>query len=36
MEMCLLMASQMLSAQSFDKYFCDSTLRLDYVFAGDS
>lgn len=25
-----------LSAQSFDKYFCDSTLRLDYVFAGDS
>ena len=25
-----------LSAQSFEQYFCDSTLRLDYVFAGDS
>jgi len=22
-------------AQDFDKHFCDSTLRLDYVFAGD-
>ncbi len=25
-----------LSAQSFDRHFADSTLRLDYVFAGDS
>lgn len=25
-----------LSAQSFSRHFCDSTLRLDYVFAGDT
>ena len=25
-----------LSAQSFEQYFCDSTLRLDYIFAGDT
>ena len=24
-----------ISAQSFEQYFCDSTLRLDYIFAGD-
>lgn len=24
------------SAQSFDEWFCDRTLRLDYVFAGDA
>lgn len=25
-----------LSAQTFEQYFCDSTLRLDYIFAGDA
>ena len=25
-----------LSAQQFTKHFCDSTLRLDYIFAGDT
>lgn len=25
-----------LSAQTFDDYFCDATLRLDYIFAGDA
>jgi hypothetical protein len=24
-----------ISAQSFEQFFCDSTLRLDYIFAGD-
>ena len=27
---------QPVSAQRFDEFFCDSTLRLDYVFAGDN
>lgn len=28
--------TQRASAQDFDRYFCDSTLRIDYVFAGDA
>lgn len=30
------MACQNISAQQFEKFFRDSTLRLDYVFAGDA
>lgn len=31
-----LLSSATMTAQDFQSYFCDSTLRLDYVFAGDS
>lgn len=34
--LCFLTVQLTLSAQSFEQYFCDSTLRLDYIFAGDS
>lgn len=32
----LLLISMSLGAQSFDDYFVDATMRLDYVFAGDA
>lgn len=32
----MLMPLHEISAQTFDEYFCDSTLRIDYIFAGDS
>lgn len=32
----LLLISMSLDAQSFDDYFVDATMRLDYVFAGDA
>lgn len=32
----LLLVSMSLGAQSFDDYFVDATMRLDYVFAGDA
>ena len=31
-----LLSSASMTAQEFQSYFCDSTLRLDYVFAGNS
>ncbi len=33
---CFLLLSQGANAQSFDEWFADSTLRLDYVFAGNN
>lgn len=34
--LCFMTVQLTLSAQSFEQYFCDSTLRLDYIFAGNS
>ena len=37
-KICLLIAiftSLQLKAQSFDEYFTDNTLRIDYIFSGD-
>lgn len=31
----ILVAAVPVSAQTFEEYFCDSTLRLDYIFAGN-
>ena len=31
----LLLAPCLAAAQNFEEYFSDSTLRLDYIFAGD-
>ena len=37
-KICLLIViftSLQLKAQSFDEYFTDNTLRIDYIFSGD-